>query len=264
MKPNRWIWMAASLVFFVALSCATSPSKSSSYKKKEAEASKRLGEAYITAGNYTLALQELLKAEALYPNDHTLQYDLGLVYMTIGKYDTSIDHLETAVRIKPDYAPAHNALGTAYAKQKNWDAAIRQYKKALKNLVYGTPYIAMANLGKIYYIKKEYLLSETYYRKALEVRPKYGFALLGLATTYMAMGREPEAIAELDKVVTLGPGSDSAFEAHFLLGKAYQRMGADKKALEEFNKVIQIRPQSTLAAEARREMGKIKTKGMRP
>nr|MBL0732303.1 tetratricopeptide repeat protein [Desulfobacterales bacterium] len=55
--------------------------------KKQEEAVRNLGEVYMSEGNYTFALRELLKAEKIYHNDPFLHNDLGLTYMAKDEKD---------------------------------------------------------------------------------------------------------------------------------------------------------------------------------
>ena len=125
-------------------------------RKQKAEAARKVGEVYLRQGNYTSALQELLKAEKLYPNDHILHYDLGIVYRKKGKVDLAIKHFKRAIELKPNFAAAINNLGTAYFDKGDYDAAIASFKKVTEDLLYATPHFAYYNLGRAYYMKKEY------------------------------------------------------------------------------------------------------------
>jgi type IV pilus biogenesis/stability protein PilW len=217
-------------------------------KKKEAVAARNLGEAYYHQRNYTAALREFIKAEQINPNDHLLQNDLGLVYKTKKKYDLAIAYFKKALEIRPSYTPARNNLGQAYLAKKDWDAAIVQYKQAIEDVLYMTPHYPFTNLGLAYYEKKDYKRSEYYFLEALDVQPNYPNALLGLAKTYIAMGRLPEAILKLEKAVKTNP--DSAF-VHFELGEAYRTAMEFKKAHAEYESVITLEPDSELSDRAK-------------
>ena len=93
-----------------------------------AEATRSVGEAYLSGGNLIAALRELKKAEALYPDDHITQFDLGLAYYYRDRYDQAIEHLQRAILLKPDYAPAINTLGNTYSAMGQWDKAIETYE----------------------------------------------------------------------------------------------------------------------------------------
>jgi tetratricopeptide (TPR) repeat protein len=254
MKRILPVGAACVLLTGLILACTT---QNVAEQKAQAEAIRNLGEAYLQQGKYRVALKQLKKAEELYPSDHILQDDLGLAYLYLKDRDQAILHFKKALEIKDDYSPARNNLGNAYAEKKEWDKAIEQYKIVTSDLVYGTPQFPLSNLGVVYYELHEYELSAQYYLKALDIKPDFVQALYGLAKTYMAMDRVPDAIAKLEKAVGISP--DSAV-LYFELAGAYALNRDYTKALSAYHKVVQLNPDSTLADRALIEARKIKNR----
>ena len=221
----------------------------------QAEAARNLGEAYLREGNYTSALRELLKAEAMAPTDYFLQNDLGLVYYYKGQSDLAIGHFQKALEIKDDYGPARNNLGNAYAEKKEWDKAIEQYKIVTSDLLYATPQFPYSNLGMAYYHKKEYGLAEKYFLESLKIAPDFDRALYGLAQTYIATGRVQEAVEKLEKAVEINPGSAALL---FELAKAYTLKRDYRRAYDAYLRIVQQNPDSPLADKALIEARRIK------
>ena len=234
-------------------SCATLPD---AQNKKEAEAYRRVGEAFLQQGDFKAGLKELLKAEAKYPNDYELQYDLGLAYYRLEKYDEAIGHYQKAVALKENYGPALNGLGNAYSGKKDWEKAIYYYNKVLGDILYGTPHFALNGLGYAYYYKGELERSEKYFLEALEIKPDFVSSLQGLAQTYIAMGRMPQGVEKLEKAVQLAPDVPLL---HFQLAKAYQLALEFKKAYDQYNKVVEMAPESPLADEAEQGAKEVKS-----
>lgn len=234
------------------VSCATANMK---VQKQQGEALRNLGEEYYKQGDYTSALKELLKAEALYPDDAFLQNDLGLTYKAKKRLDLAVKHFKKALEIKPDYAPATNNLGTVYLDKKEWDTAIKYFKEVSENMLYATPHLAMANLGWAYYNKKQYTLSETYYLKALDLEPKFINAQRGLGLTYIALGRIDEAVEILERAVKDYPKVALLYDD---LAKIYVLSHDYDKALDAYHKVIELAPDSAMAREAEKAAQRIK------
>ena len=216
---------------------------------------KEPGEEYYKQGDYASALKELLKAEALYPDDAFLQNDLGLTYKAKKRLDLAAKHFKKALEIKPDYAPAKNNLGTVYLDKKEWDTAIKYFKEVSENMLYATPHLAMANLGWAYYNKKQYTLSETYYLKALDLDPKFINAQRGLGLTYIALGRIDEAVKILERAVKDYPKVALLYDD---LAKVYVLSHDYDKALDAYHKVIEIAPDSAMAREAEKAAQRIR------
>ena len=245
---------ACVLLTIFILACTT---QNVAEQKAQAGAIRNLGEAYLREGKYRVALKHLKKAEEVYPSDHILQDDLGLAYLYLKDPDQAISHFKKALELKDDYTPARNNLGNAYAEKKEWDKAIEQYKIVTSDLLYGTPQNPLSNLGFVYYELQEYGLSAQYFLKALDIKPDFVRALYGLAKTYMAMDRVPDAIAKLEKAVGISPDSAVLF---FELAGAYALNRDYTKAMSAYHKVVEIDPNSTLADRALIEARKIKNR----
>jgi type IV pilus assembly protein PilF len=241
------------MILMVALAaCATSTSE---MNKKQAEATRRVGEAHLQQGNFAAAMREFKKAEAKNADDYLLQFDLGLLYSRKEKYDEAIVHFKKALELNPKYGAAINSLGNAYGGKGDWDQAIVYYKKAIGDLLYGTPHFAYANLGNAYYYKGDLRQSEKNYLEALSIKPKFINALQGLSRTYVAMGRMPEAVEQLEKAVRLSP---KAADLHFQLAEAYKLSLDFQKAYRSYQQVIRLAPDTPLAEQAKEGAREVK------
>jgi type IV pilus assembly protein PilF len=223
-------------------------------KQALAEATRNVGEAYLSGGNLLAALRELKKAEALNPDDHITQFDLGLAYYYRDRYDQAIEHLQRAIRLKPDYAPAINTLGNTYSAMGQWDKAIEIYEKIIEDAFYGTPHFVLSNMGVAYYQKKDYAQAEHYFMEALKINPDFINALAGLGAMYIDQGRYDEAVVKLGRAVRKDP---KVGKLHFELGRAYRGQGDTVHARAEFSKAAELAPDTPLAAEAQKELKKI-------
>jgi tetratricopeptide (TPR) repeat protein len=223
--------------------------------KKAGEAYRRVGEAYLGQGNLAVAMKEFKKAEAKYADDHLLQYDMGLVYLRKEQYDQAIVHFKRAVDLNPEYGEAINSMGNAYAGKGDWDQAIFYYKKVVSDILYGTPHFGYLGLGNAYYYKGDLGLSEKYYLEALNAKPGFTRVLQGLARTYIAMGRIPEAVEKLEKAVRISPDAPAL---HFQLAKAYRLALEFSKAYNSYRKVVELAPESQLADEAEQGAREVK------
>ncbi len=222
--------------------------------KKQGEAGRLVGEAYMSQNDYTAALNELLKAEKIYANDPHLHNDLGLVYMAKDQLPLAIEHFKKAVDLKPDYAPARNNLGTAYLAMKNWDSAIICFKEVSRDLLYATPHYPLTNLGWAYYNKKEFALAEQFYKDALKIDPNFPIALRGLGLTYLAVGNPRDAVSSFERAVKYSP----VFPELFLdLAGGYAILKEYDKALLFYKKVVNAAPGSQLSSEAQKEIDRI-------
>ncbi len=247
---KKWLCYTGSIVFIFGLaSCADIE-----LLKKQGEAGRLVGEAYMSQNDYTAALNELIKAEKTYTNDPHLHNDLGLVYMAKDRLLLAIEHFKKAVDLKPDYAPARNNLGTAYLALKDWDSAIICFKEVSRDLLYVTPHYPLTNLGWAYYNKKEFALAEQFYREALKIDPNFPIALRGLGLTYLAIGNPRDAVNCFERAVKYSPVFPELFSD---LAGACAILKEYNKALLFYRKVVDIAPGSQLAVEAQNEIARI-------
>ncbi len=223
-------------------------------RKKQAEASRNLGEAYMMENDYTSAYKELRKALELNPDDPFLHNDLGLVYIAREKPEEAIGHFKEAIKLNPDYAPAINNLGVAYMAAGEWDKAIETFKSIMGSLLYATPHYPLSNLGWAYYNKKKYRESVKYYKKALKAKPNYVIAMRGLGNTYIAMNRIDKAIEILEKGAKLTP---RFVELQYDLAEAYAMSHQRDRALKTYHLVISLAPETPLAEQAQKEIRKL-------
>jgi type IV pilus biogenesis/stability protein PilW len=222
--------------------------------KKKADATRNLGEAYLSEKNYTAALRELLKAEKLNPDDPILHNDLGLVYMAKDKTDRAIAHFERAIELKPDYSLAKNNLGSAYLVRKEWDRAIPVLEAVTGDMLYATPHYPLANLGWAYYNKHDYDKARKYLKEALELKPDFFVAQLNLGRTYLATGRLHAALSQFEASAKNNPKDPTLL---LELGKTYRLLGDYNSAILTLKGAIEYADDSDLAVQASEELKKI-------
>ncbi len=238
-------------VLFLLSSCASEVRQINEVRQTHQDAVNmmNIGHAYLIQGNYTIALQKLLKAEMTIHNDPYLEDDLGLVFMAKKRFDLAEKHFKKAVMIKPDYIPAKNNLGTAYLQQKKWDIAITIFKSISDNLLYATPHYPLSNIGWAYIGKKEYNTAKKNFLKALKLKPDFIPAIHGLATVYIKTDNGYPAVNLLTKALNNDP---RVIIFHADLAKTYEVMHQFSKAKRSWETLIGlVPPESSLAIEAK-------------
>ncbi|MBC8440524.1 MAG: tetratricopeptide repeat protein [Deltaproteobacteria bacterium] len=234
-------------VFLFLVSCS-SKNMDMENKKENAIDIQRIGEAHYNSGKYTAALQSLLEAHQIIPNDPYLNNSLGLVYLAKERYDLAENSFKKALELKSDYIHAKNHLGVVYLKQKKWDLAIGCFKEVSDNLLYATPEISFSNLGWAYFHQKKYITAKNYFIKSLEIRPNFLNAIHGLASIYIETGNHNQAIDFLHHALETNPG---AAIIHSDMAKVYEALKNFDKARKSWNIVLKLEPAtSPLAREA--------------
>src|ERR1043166_5953921 len=85
-----------------------------------------------TNGEGMLAsVQTAMKQARENPNDFDAQLTAAKLEYQIGRYDQAIEYLLAANKLKPEDADVLSMLGEANMDAKHWDAAVKWYKAAL-------------------------------------------------------------------------------------------------------------------------------------
>src|SRR4030065_138536 len=118
--------------------------------KREAPARMQMGVTYLEQRNLPSAMRELTRAAELDPDNSEIDMTLGLAYQARGGFGKAEEYLQSAIRKNPDNAAAHNNLGNIFSLQGKGDEAIREYEKAVSNVLYPTPEDGYYNTGREY------------------------------------------------------------------------------------------------------------------
>lgn len=91
----------------------------------------------------------------------------------------------------------------AITKPTYLDKAIQSLQEA--SLRAPTDPVLPYQLGNIYFAQNQLTVAETFYQKALSLKPNYDLAMLKLATIYVEQKKYPEAKKMLDSATRINP-----------------------------------------------------------
>jgi len=218
------------------------------------------GSLALRAGDSTLAIDLLLKAEKEDPDNPYIHYNLGIAYLGKDLLDKAEQQFKEAIRLKSDYSEAYNYLGRMYLYRGQTDAAIQCFQKALNNVLYNNPEKAYYNLGEAYMMKKDYAKAADQLERAVKVVPDYApaYALLGQA--YEGLRKDGDAKRSYRSALQYGGNYGPEFQAQtqLSLGKVLARTGERAEARKSLAEAIKLAPNSRDAAEAQAVLNSIK------
>ena len=196
-----------------------------------------LSEAYISKGQYDLAIEHALTALRLKPDDADVHCDLGVAYLSKGLFDMAIEQYLTALRLKPDLAVARYNLAYVYLSRGQFDRAMEQYQKVLR-LKPNDPEVHNY-LGNAYLSIGRYDLAIEHYQNALRQMPNLGEVHYNLGDAYFSVGQYDPAIEHYLEALRL---VSNIARVHYKLGLSYLGKGSKDMARREFELELRTRP----------------------
>jgi tetratricopeptide (TPR) repeat protein len=161
-----------------------------------------LGNVSLRLFQYGDAINALKEGIRLKPSGQVAYMDynnLGEAYLHAGKYDDAMNAYQQAIKLRADSSSAHSGLAAAYNGLRQYQNAIASGERALKESLYDQR--ANRVLGDSYFAMERYDKAVEYYKESIRVSSnRYQVeALLGLALTYISMGKHEDALTAFEK-----------------------------------------------------------------
>jgi len=193
-----------------------------------------LGNFYFRQGRYDDAVKMFEEVIGLSPDNFRGYFDLGALYVVQARYPEAISTLEKSVGIRPT-VDAYINLGTAYFCLRKFNAAAESFEQGLS--LNRTVYLVWGNLGDAYYwAPGKRQQAEAAYREALrlaneslKINPRDGTTLAFHATYLAMLDRRDEAVASIQKAVTLSPRDP---DVRFRGALVYNHFGDTQQTLD--------------------------------
>jgi serine/threonine-protein kinase len=188
------------------------------------------------------AVPLLAAAQARYPDDFWLNFDLGGAFYLAKRWDEAVAFWRAAVAVRPSAAAAHGNLGAALCDKGQLDEAVRECRTAIDL----DPNYAKAhsNLGNALREKGQLDEAVREYRTAIGLDPHYAPAHSNCGNTLRAKGQLEEAIRECRTAIDLDPKLASA---HSNLGAALGDKGQLDEAVRECRTATDLDPKDAKA-----------------
>ena len=131
---------------------------------------------------------------------------LAFPYMYLKKFDQAISEAEKSISLAPNYALGYFALGAVLVTVGRHKEAILALQKCLRLSPVPVHSRVLGALAMSYREVGQYEESIATYKKELQIAgPDHLMAHLGMAFTYVMMGRENEARAQGAEVMRIDP-----------------------------------------------------------
>ncbi len=192
------------------------------------EARTLLAGALIDLGDSAGALEQLLAAEKLEPNDTEIRKQIGFLYLERGDLEEAKRRLEGV-----DSPGALANLGLIARKQGQLDQAISYFLKALEKAPQDPE--LWINLADAYFSKRDESRALAGYEKAVGLGAADYETFFNLGALYANQDDNLKAAQWLDKALQLKPDSG---DAHYSLGIVLERLSDPDKAFQHYLQAV--------------------------
>lgn len=166
--------------------------------------------------------------------------------------EAAVDLLSRAIEADPSFVVAHYTLGAVHQSLGNrWKAAAQFRASTQLDAAYPEPFKA---LGDLFLAAPRRLFDQAVeaYNKAIELRPFYAEAWVGLGDARAAKGEVDAAIASYQKALVFNPVNP---KVHMSLGKIYYtEKGLYYESVTAYKRAIELDPQ---LVDARMGLGEV-------
>lgn len=177
---------------------------------------------HLRAGRLDLALESFQGAIKANSKNPYFYKGLGVTYLRLGKGDDAIGAFRKALELNPYYVDVRNDLGSALLLAGKREEGKKELLAAFNDPTNPSTEQTARNLGQAYLEEKNYSQALNWFQTSIQKDAKFVMAYLGLADTYVAMGRLDDAIRQLEGATKAVPDDLLLISA---LGQAYYRAG---------------------------------------
>ncbi len=207
-----------------------------------------LGRVLNRAGGAS-ALPLLSAAQAIFPDDFWLNFELASAWNESGRNDEALGFYRAALALRPEASSAHQALALNLTDMGRLNEAIGHYEKALA--IDPTFALAHNNCGVALHDGGRSDEAIAHFEEAVRLDPdESARARASLGTVLRAKGRLDEAIGHLEESIRLDP---NGAVAHFYLGQALGDKDRFVEAIGHIQQALHLDPRMFVARQALRE-----------
>lgn len=203
----------------------------------------RMAAARASQDGSEAAVELLSRAIEADPQFVAAQYALGAVHQGLGNRWKAAAQFRASAQLDPTYAEPYKALGDLYltAPRRLFEEAIKAYSKAIDL----RPFFADAHvgLGDALAAKGEVDPAIAAYQRGVEHNPMNARVHVSLGKIYYAeKGLYYESVNAYKKAIDLDPGY---LDARMGLAEVYEDKGLYKEAIDEYRRVVDADAKNT-------------------
>ena len=196
---------------------------------------------YFERGQMDVALQELGEAVKLDPRNAKIYNVYGLVYTVLGEDANAQQSFLKAIELAPNDSEIRQNWGWYLCTHGREKESIAEFEQAVRNPLYRTPDVSLANAGKCAAAIGESKRAEDFYKRALVIAPNNLVASYNLSLLAYRERNYADARNYMRRVMQQTNPSPEAL----YLGMCIERKLGDKQSETSFESQLRNRyPQS--------------------
>lgn len=197
-----------------------------------------IGYCYDLAGDGDGAIRFFKNYTDKFPYSYVAWYNLGLAYSIMELYEKAIDALDFSIAIEPHFIPAHFSKAQSYEQMEMYTQAIHVYKQTME---FETPDAMLYYyIGDCYENLNNFSLALEYYRKSVGIERQFADAWMGIGICLNELGQHSEAVSNMKQAVKLEPENP---EFWYIYADALLDDGQPDEAEIAFEEVIKLDPE---------------------
>jgi Flp pilus assembly protein TadD len=197
------------------------------------------GVMHLREGRVDLALEEFKHAVKEDPKNPYFQKGMGQAYAAKRDWGAAISAFRKALELNPLYIDARNDLGYALIMSGDRDGGKKEFLSAFSDPMNPAPEISALNLGRALLEEKNYAEAINWFRSSIGRNKAFASPYLYLAETLVTVGRNEEAVAQLEAGVRDAPSEPELLLA---LGRAYLKVGRLAEARTRLDEALKADP----------------------
>jgi len=188
----------------------------------------------IEEKNYQDSLKEIKTLISKFPDDFFLENFYGAINLNINNLNTAEEYFNLSIKHNPEFGPSNLNLGKVFYIRKNYDEAIKLFLKAL--LFDKNNKEIYYNLAQSFVKKRDYKKALEYLESCLKLDSSYFSCVYLVAWIYHQLKNYDKAIFFYNKSLRIKQSE----EAYNGLGLIYKELRLLDLALENYHKSLLV------------------------
>ena len=200
-----------------------------------------LGSVLVRKQHHEQAVDAYRRLIEIDPRSAAAHSGMGIALYYLGRTDEALQSVDRALAIDPNFeealinrkgmpqVKAHADAGVAFMAQGKLDEAEKHLRYVLQ--IDSKYTIALQNLALLHLKRQQYEDARDLYQRIVEMNPDNAAAHSGMGIALYHLGKVEDAIARLDKALTLDPTLEDARANREVMKKEQKKKKSDKPAI---------------------------------